>query len=378
MKIPVFDRLKDLFKSTCSFLDSCFLKLGIADASMRKSLIYITFILALIILWMASGVFKSHQDESIPASKQAKIHIENSTAKLQPLKLKLNGVLKAYKTVVLKPEIDGKITQVSVRNGQFLKRGEIIAYIDVENRKKLLEQANIELENARLTFKSAQQLYDKNLSSENAYSIAKSTLKASEANLERAQKEFEKTRIVAPFDGYIDLINVYEGDFASIMQNTEIATFNMLDPILAAVDVPQSKIDMVKQCSRAEVTIDNQSYIGKINFISQAADPSTRTFRVEVLLDNPESKLKIAQSVNIMFETDHSVSIQYVPKSALLLDKDGRVSLKIVDDKSIVKSIPVEILDENDNTFGVYGLPHQAKIVFSGGAFILDGEKVEY
>lgn len=331
------------------------------------------------VLWMASGVFSRKTHDDVNVNKLANVKTVESHAVYKSIPIKLSGVLKSLNTIDLKAEVDGKVHEVVAKDGEFLKKGSIIAVLDTEDKKKLYDTAIFNLESAKLNLKSTQTLYEKKLSSDNALSLARSNFRAAEAALEKAKTDFDKTVVKAPFDGFIDLILIHKGDFLSSMNSTNIvAKFSTLDPILVYADIPQNKVEMVDMDSEVIVRklYTHEERFGKMKFISKQANPDTRTFYVEVQLDNKDNYFAIGTSAEVIILSKEKYALHYQPKSSIVLDSSGRVSIKTVDENNIVHINNVDIVDEDDKGFFIKGLKEHEKIITLGAAYVKEGQEV--
>ena len=343
-----------------------------------QSIKIIIIILGIAFIWMLTGVFKSESatkkiEEIIP-----KVSVITPKHDERRIGFKINGVTKADRMVVLRPEIDGAVTNIIAKDGAFLQQGDPILIIDVENRKKALEAAKANLENNKILLRSAEVLYNKKLSSENAFLQAKTNFKTAESAYEAALSEYNKTTIYAPFDGYIDVIKVNEGDFISTILGSQIADFHSLHPIKASFDVPQNKRSLINDDSVVEI-VSSAGLLksGSVHFISNHADQSTRAYHVEAMIENKDAALKVGESISVNVRTDKLYRMDYIPKSAITLNEAGEIALKYVDSKNIVHTTNIKILDEDESGFWISGLIDDGKVISLGSAFVSEGDKVE-
>ncbi|MDF3046911.1 MAG: transporter [Candidatus Midichloriaceae bacterium] len=334
-------------------------------------------ILVILSLWMASGIFK-HKTTTQPAKPVAKAKVVKSQAQLRNTSLRFNGVTKAHKGATLRPEVSGIVSKVIAHNGDFLKEGEVILKIDEENRKKLYQQAKSELESAKMQFAAARIVYEKQLSSKNNFVDATSKLNMAEAHFEKAKLELEKTNIKAPFDGYVDSINVKEGDYISNSIGSIICQFSSLEKLVAIIHASQADLNFINESSTANIITSKGAIIpGKVIFIGKVADPLTQTFPVEIEIKNAESQLRIGESIVVEVQSDTPLLAHYIPKSSLVLDSQGRIGVKTLSPDGIVMTKSIDIIDEEVDGFLVDGLSDEEYIITMGAAFVVDGEKIE-
>jgi multidrug efflux system membrane fusion protein len=327
---------------------------------------------------MISGVFTNGKEVKQEARQAVKVKAVESIALDRQTILILSGVTKAEKTATLRPEVAGAVSKVYAKDGEYLKAGDIILKIDEENRRKLHEQAHSELQSAKIQFEAARVLYEKKLSSKNHFIEAKSKLSMAEAAFERARLAFEKTSIRAPFDGYIDTIKVKEGDYISTSIGSIVGQFSSFDKLIATFYVPHCDLDSIQESSDAIIiTIGGKKITGRITFIGKVAEQDTRTFPVEVTIDNGEHALRIGETVTAELLRKVNGNMHYIPKSSIVLDADGKIGVKVLDDRKEVMTKNISIEDEDKNGFWISGLNDKECIITVGAAAVTDGEKVQ-
>ncbi len=338
----------------------------------------IAAIIIVVTLWMASGIF-THGKVVKQEEKQAmKVKTLESSASPKQTTLIYSGITKAEKSATLRPEVAGAITKVYAKDGDFLRAGTIIIKIDEENRKKLYEQAQSELQSAKMQFEAARIIYEKKLSSKNHFIEAKSKLNMAEAAMERARLGLEKTSIRAPFDGYIEAIKVKEGDYVATAIGSIIGQFSSFDKLIAIFHVPYADLDSIKESSRATLTTENGKKIeGKVTCIGRVAEQNTRTFPVEVTIDNGKHALRIGETITAELLRESGGRLHYVPKSSIVLDGSGKIGVRVLGAIGEVLTKNINIEDEDNKGFWISGLADKESIITMGAAYVADGEIVQ-
>ncbi len=335
----------------------------------------LVFILIIISLWMASGIFKSKEKE-VEIKQAVKVKVIESESSARNMSLQFNGVTKSDKSITLRPEVSGAVTKVFAKDGDFLNAGQIILKIDEENRKKLYQQALSELGSAKIQFKAARITYEKKFSSKNYLIEATSKLKMAEAGLESAQRTLEKTIVKAPFNGYLESIKVKEGDYVSNSIGSVMGQFSSMDIVIATIYASQSDLHFIHKASDATIINSNNLLIpGAITFIGRVADPATRTFPVEITVDNRKHLLRIGESITVELRGNSDEDLHYVPKSSLVLDSLGRISVKTLCKNGNVITKNIGIKDEDSNGFWISGLGKIESIITVGASFVAEGDK---
>lgn len=342
---------------------------------LSKSARIVVTILAIAVLWMLTGIFGDGHKQIQSEKKFVKLKIVESVATERPLFILLNGVTKPEQGVVLRPEIDGAITKVIARDGDFLKAGQPIVTIDEENRRQLLAQAQSQMQSAKLQFQAAQKLFDKKLGSQTQLSDAKALLQSAEAGMSIAKSNLDKATIRAPFDGYVDLIRVKKGDYVSNVLQSVICEFTSTNKLKVSTFVSQVDVQNISEGLKAGVDLPNGiKREGVVTFVSKVADPSTRTFPVDIAVDNSDNLLRVGESVKVTLGVDGDVKLHKIPKSGIVLDLAGNIGVKVVDPDSRVLTKEIKIVDEDADAFWVSGLDEQERIIIFGAQYVQDGD----
>jgi multidrug efflux system membrane fusion protein len=347
--------------------------------NMDKKSTQVKVIIGIIIittLWMFSGIFIKKQHTEISPPSLASVKVEKSIASFQNKSIELNGVTQALQLVNLKSQIDGKIAEIVSQKGQYRKKGEVIAILESNNKKENLEQAKANYEKQLINFNSASAIFKSKLSSEFSLADAKAKLKLAESDLKAAEKDYEHSKILAPFDGYIDDILIEVGSYVSAMQNDVIGTFYILNPLKVITFIPERDITQINLNSEVQVSFPEGGPIaGNLKFISNVADNQTRTFKVEIEIPNNDFIFKSGQSVQVKIPLA-KVKAHYIKKSSLDLDIKGNLIIKAVDDSNTVITYPVEIIEEDINGVWVTGLPDEVNMIVLGHSNVLENNKV--
>jgi RND family efflux transporter MFP subunit len=245
------------------------------------------------------------------------------------------GRLRAQSAAEIYARTEGPVTAVHVGSGDRVRQGQLLALIDAADAQQRVEQARAALRMAEATWGQRQsslelarsqaaritQLFGQKLVSQSDYDIAQGELanataqlelaraqiEQARANLNAAQLDLAKTRIVAPFDGYIGTRHLDLGAQAST--NRPIFSIVDLSVIRTTIAVPAQDAVHVRQGQRATVTADvlpGQSFAGTVARISSVYDPQTNTVEAEVEVPNPDGVLRPGMygSVAIAYRND--------------------------------------------------------------------------
>ena len=204
---------------------------------------------------------------------------------------------------------------------------------------------------------------------------ARSGIQAATAAVASAEKEIERLTISAPFSG---LLESDTAELGSLLQPGSLcATIIQLDPIKLVAFVPETEVQKVTEgaTAGARLAAGGEEVIGRVTFLSRSADPQTRTFRVEIEVPNADLAIRDGQTAEIAISSA-GVKAHLIPQSAMTLNDDGTLGVRLVDDEAIVAFAPVGIMRDTRNGIWVTGLPETANIIVVGQEYVTAGVKV--
>ena len=248
--------------------------------------------------------------------------------------------LKTRKNVLILPEFQGTLEKVFVSEGQEVKKGQLLAEINDSGLNEQYEQMVIQAEFARENFERTQRLWDNNIGSEMQYLKSKTDYEASKKMVDQMKDRLSKTKIYAPFDGEIDEIisNVGSNLIPGVSQILRLVN---LDIIYAESFVSEKYISFIGEGTEAIVQIPllNMDYRSSVNQTGNFINPSNRTFRIEVPVENFDNRIK--QNL------DAKIKINIYKKDDAIV-----IPLRIVREDALGKNF-VYVMSE-DNKEGVY------------------------
>lgn len=315
------------------------------------------------------------------------VRVETFNIKPMVLEITLRGHTAAKGSVFAVARTSDVVETIVVTEGQKVEKGDLICTLaagtrqaSVDQAKAALAQAEAALAKAKADFNTNYNLRQKGLASVNSaeafaagLSAAEAGLEAAQVSLRIAQKELDNTEIRAGISGMIqrpladvgDLLN-NGGSCASIIQ---------LDPMVFVGSIPQARVNLAKLGITAQIkTINDQTAEGKVSFIAVSADPSTRTFSVEIEFPNPDTNIFDGLTAEAKVQMGN-IPAHLLPQSVLILNGDGILGVQTVKDGKVV-FYPVEILDDTRDGIWVTGLPTSVDIIILGQEYVKAGQTV--
>jgi membrane fusion protein (multidrug efflux system) len=248
--------------------------------------------------------------------------------------------LKTRKNVLILPEFQGTLEKVFVSEGQKVRKGQLLAEINDSGLNEQYEQMVIQAEFAKENFERTQRLWDNNIGSEMQYLKSKTDFEASKKMVDQMKDRLSKTKIYAPFDGEIDEIisNVGSNLIPGVSQILRLVN---LDIIYAESFVSEKYISFIGEGTEAIVQIPllNMEYRSSVNQTGNFINPSNRTFRIEVPVENFDNRIK--QNL------DAKIKINIYKKDDAIV-----IPLRIVREDALGKNFVYVMFEDNKD--GVY------------------------
>lgn len=247
--------------------------------------------------------------------------------------------------------------------------------------KKLVErglQTELTLSNQRAQLRAAEtRLFELQSQSEDKeVSASYAVLKTIDARLAALAEQADFTTITAPQDAWLEEIFVEIGELAP--ENGPVAHLLGLQDLIVTVPVPQMRISDIAIGNQVDVTISGKGdFTGKIHKIAATANQATRTFDVEVLLENKSGSLRAGMSAEASINIDDVKAFRISP-AHLNVDGNGQLTAKIVSSDETVSIIPVTLVRTDGNLAYISGLADGDIILADGQAFLSEGEAVRY
>lgn len=353
---------------------------------MKKSIFIAIFIAVIATLWILSGVFGeklSAEDTEAPteealnnaSSDVPEVRVQNLTAQMMNDSIEVTGRTQASRQVMLGAETDGQIATVLVNKGDVVEKGTILAKVGLQDRAARVNEAQQLLNQRQIQYDAAKELTEKGFNSRVRMAEAKAQLESARAQLKMARVELSNINIKAPFDGVINDQMIEVGDYVS--KGTKLFEIVDLNPVEIVGFLTEKQMAHVTE--GVEVTtkfLDGQVVAGKITFIASAANQETRTFKIEVTIENQDYQIKEGLTAKLQLPVNEAKAYKISP-SILSLSDDGSVGVKTVSADNIVRFMPISLLKDTPEYLWISGLPEKVKIITVGQDFVVPGQVVK-
>ncbi len=348
----------------------------------HKSWLISAAIAALVAAWLVSGQFGGAEPETTAAEGAApeaparsSVRVRTQSAEEIERMIVVNGNTAPARIVTLAAETDGRIVTTGTDRGQNAEAGAVVVRLDERDRSARLAQARATLKQREVEFEARNKLKSSSYVSEAQLQEAVAALEAAKTELKRAELDLEFMTIRAPFDGALADRSVEIGDFVS--RGDPVATYVDNRTIIVSANLSEFDAGYVAVGQTAEATLaTGETVHGTIRYVAPVADAATRTFEVELEVDNADGTLRAGGTAELRIPAE-TILAHRVSPSLLTLDDAGNVGLKIVDQQGRVDFVVADIAQANGDGVWVAGLPSTATIITVGQGFVASGSLVD-
>jgi RND family efflux transporter MFP subunit len=311
-------------------------------------------------------------------------------------KLSYTGIIEAWKSINITPDVGGKIARIHVEEGERVRKGQLLAELDTRAIRLQLEQAKAALAVTEANYKDAKINMDRmeRLKSENAvsdqqYEKVKLGFEAAEAQLQQAQAavnlaeySLDVSLMKAPFSGVIasknaevgDVINPMMGGFAP---TSGVLTLMDFSKVKIEIDASQQDIVRIKKAQPAllRVTaIPDRVFQGRVTIVNLTADSLTKKFKVEVRIDNSDMMLRPNTFGEVTLEVSTHEDALVIPQKAVL---EGKYVFMAGENNQAQKKEVALGLQNADMVEIVNGVKEGDLVVVEGNYSLEDGAKID-
>jgi len=315
-----------------------------------------------------------------------------------PIYLDAVGTIRALNTVTVRAQVDGKLTSVNFREGQDVKKGDVIARIDPVIYQAQYDQAvakkaqdEAQLANARIDLDRYERLAATNSINRQQADTQRALVaqlealvKADQAAIDNAAATLGYTTVVAPIDGRTGIRQVDEGNIVHASDSTGIVVLTQVRPISVFFNLPQQQLGIVNSAfAKGPLAVDalgsgdNSNAIdrGTLTVVDNQVDQTTGTVKLRAEFPNANLQLWPGQFVNIRLLVDTLKQAVVIPTGAVQRGPNGAFVYVINDSKAQMRPVTVSQQDETQSVV-TDGLKPPEQVVTTGFARLSDGAQV--
>jgi multidrug efflux system membrane fusion protein len=345
---------------------------------MKPQYQWATGIALVVVIYIATGLFGRHE----APGDEAQAHIDDTPqvqaailpSVLRDATITVRGRTQSKQSVDVRAEVEGVVQALHFEKGAMVRKGQTLCEIKLNARGANADQAKALVAERAKEYEVAAALYKDGYRSKTQLAQADAALSAARATANAMDIQVADTRIRAPFDGFANDRYVSVGDY--MRAGDKCAQVVAPEPFLAVGSVSEQDVGQISQGDETTVKlVTGETVTGKITYISNVADPQTRTFQVEVTVPNPDNKLRDGVSADITIPV-RKVQAMHVSPGILVLDESGAVGVRTVD-HGVVHFKPVKLISDDPNGSWIAGIPDGTAVITVGQNYVNEGQRVK-
>jgi multidrug efflux system membrane fusion protein len=329
--------------------------------------------------WMLSGLWSVQPTAgTAPAArlvepKMTSVRVREVEAAEVDREIVVNGRTAPARRVELRAESGGRVISLGSARGTLAAAGDLVVEIDPRAHAALVEEATAMLRMREIEYDAATKLGAKGFQATTKVAESKAELEAAQAALEQAEIELSHSMILAPFAGVVERA-VELGDFVDV--GDRVASVIELDPLLVTGEVAETRLGGLAVGMPGLARLNTCQVVhGRVRYIGREADPETRTFAIELEVENPGSLVAggVSAELRIVWQ---QVEAHRVSAGLLSLDDNGEVGIKALADDDTVVFYPARIVRAEADAVWLIDLPRQLRLITVGQGFVRPGDHV--
>jgi membrane fusion protein (multidrug efflux system) len=287
------------------------------------------------------------------------------------------GTLRANESVVVKPEIAGRIVKVAFSDGAAVRQGQLLIELDASVLAAQAEQVRAELALSQATHDRTADLAKRNFVSESARDQAAANLNVQQARLRLAEAQLAKTRIVAPFNGVLGLRNVSLGDF--VREGAELVVLEDVSSMKVDLRLPERYFGQLRRGQRIDVGVDafpEHNFIAVLDAVDVQVDANGRALMARGRLDNREQLLRTGMFAKARIVLKDKPEAVVVPEEAIIPEGSASFVYRVIEGKA--RRTPVVTGIRRDGVVELVSGVQAGEMVITAGQLKLqrDGQDV--
>jgi membrane fusion protein, multidrug efflux system len=368
------------------------------DSTMKTRIYTFYTSLAALLLLAAGCSNKDAVQAAKPVAAGAPVRIATVASRTMPVELQAIGNVEAISTVTIKAQISGQLMRVHFKEGDFVKKGQLLFTIDRAPFEAALRQAEGTLAkdeaqslNSKLDAERFQGLGKEGVVSKQQVDAAgaaanamAATVAADKAAVETAKINLEYTSIYSPINGRTGSVGVKEGNLVKANDVPILVTINQIEPIYVSFSIPEQQLAELKQYSNTKsLKVEaapqggTQRFQGRLTFIDNSVDLTTGTIKLKATFDNAAHALWPGQFADVNMTLKSQPNAIVVPTAALQTSQNGTY-VYVVEQDLTAKQQPVKVgWNVGEDTVIASGLQPGQRVVTDGQLRLTPGAKVD-
>ena len=298
--------------------------------------------------------------------------------------LELQGNVETKQNILIYPEMPGILATVLVKEGQAVKKGDVLATIKDGGLSQQLSQLETQTELAKTTFERQKRLWNQKIGSEMQYLQAKAQYEAQTKSVEQLKSQIEKATILAPFDGVIDEAFKEPGTVIAPGQGSEIFRIVNLSNMYISTEVPERFIASVTKNKNVKIAFPvlGLNINSTIRQVASFINPNNRSFKIEVPVANKNGNIKPNLTARLQINDYTNNNAILIPQSIISENANGEQFIYVVKNKNKNKeAIAQRVIIKTGKTQGdvievLANLPAGTEVILEGARSVNNGQTV--
>jgi len=338
-------------------------------------IVFILVILGIIIIPKLSTKKDSGKQAQLRGGAAITVNIKVVESSTFQNRIQVSGSIISNEEVELHTETSGKVVNIAFKEGQKVKKGDLLLKVNDAELQAQLSKTEIKKKLAEDKEYRQRVLLSKKGISQEIYESALNDLNAAVADIENIKAQIAKTEIKAPFDGTIGLRYVSEGSYIS--PSSQIANLQNLNQVKIDFAVPQRYASAISMGSKVKIkTVTGKEYDVKVYALEQKIDPSTRALKVRAIHSNEKGELMPGSYVTVYIDLNDIANAVVIPTQALALDISGEIVYLYSNGKAVSRKVESGIRTESDIQI-VKGISPGDTVITSGIMQLRPGARVK-
>lgn len=353
----------------------------------KSSVVIALGFLLLLTAWMLSGQLNRtprNTEDSMATNTVAatdtlhltRVRVATIEAVPHQVELTVRGRTQALRSVQVRAETSGRVVTLPVEKGAMVEEGTVLCELAVDARGAQMQEARAKLTQRKLEWDAAKRLQEQGHRSSTQTAAIKAGYDSAQAAVMRMEIEMNRTKIRAPYTGIFNDRQVEIGDYMAPGQ--VCGTVVDQNPWLVVGEVSEKDVVRMKMGDPGTARlVSGETVSGTIRYISASANMATRTFRIELEVQNAEQNyFRDGITADLLFPLGVAPA-HHISPAILGLNTRGDVGVRTIDDKNIVSFVPVTIISDTNTGVWVTGLPRLVTVIIVGQEMVAPGEKVD-
>jgi membrane fusion protein, multidrug efflux system len=332
------------------------------------------------------------------AQQAVPVTVAPVVAKAMPIDVRVIGTTEAFSTVAVHAQITGELTSVTFKEGDDVKKGQVLFTLDRRPLEAALSQAQANLArdqagavNARAQAVRYRDLLDRGIATREQVdqitanaAAADATVGADKAAIDNAQVQLQYATIAAPIAGRTGALQVHAGNLVRAGDTTPLVVINQVAPIYVTFGIPEAQLPALKRYMAARpLTVEarapnetGSASTGRITFVDNTVDQTTGTIKIKGTFPNQDRRLWPGQFVNVVVTLTTDPNAIVVPATAVQTGQQGEYAFVIKPDQTAeLRTVKVARTNGNDTVIQS-GLKPGETVVIDGQLRLVPGSKV--